>query len=147
MGGKDKDVAGGTIKSIEERCEKQKEAMEKEADDPVLKDQKRMKRAMGLQDAEESESLTHLSTLYSTTLRRFHTHLVRIYSPALNNLARLPSTFSDGTQKEMLGTVWGKLSDGSHLSLAFTSNSINGSLGNLSSASCTAGAFFLLHAT
>lgn len=59
----------------------------------------------------------HLSELYSNSLRRFHTHLVRIYSPAIENLARLPETYRDGTQSRMVGTLWGKLTDGSAFEL------------------------------
>ncbi|ORY69266.1 hypothetical protein BCR35DRAFT_308054 [Leucosporidium creatinivorum] len=63
------------------------------------------------------EHLIPLSSLYSSTLQRFHAHVLRIYTPGLTNLARLPSTFTDGTQQRMLETVWGRLSDGSAFAL------------------------------
>lgn len=64
------------------------------------------------------EKLYSLSDLYSNTLRRLHAHIIRIYSPGLANLARLPSTFTDGTQTRMMETVYGKLTDGSAYKLA-----------------------------
>ena len=60
-----------------------------------------------------SESLTSISSLYSTTLQRFHSHLLRIYSPLITSLTILPKTFQDGTQSELLSTVFGRLTDGS----------------------------------
>jgi uncharacterized membrane protein YgcG len=62
--------------------------------------------------------MVNLSTVYSNSLRRFHTHLHRIYSPVFNNLARLPTTFTDGTQEQMLRTIGTRLTDGSALKLA-----------------------------
>lgn len=62
--------------------------------------------------------------MYTNSLRRFHRHILRIYSPAFKNLARLPSTFTDGTtiydstQGKMVGTIYGKMTDGSGLKLA-----------------------------
>lgn len=60
-----------------------------------------------------TERLISLSDAYSSGLQRLHAHLVRIYSPGLRNLARLPETFTDGTQAQMLETVQGRLTDGS----------------------------------
>lgn len=64
------------------------------------------------------EKLISLSDLYSSNLQAFHRHCLRIYSPLFKNLARLPETFQDGTQKRMLETMWTKLSDGSAYALA-----------------------------
>lgn len=124
------------IAAIEERCAAKHSALEAIEEDPKQRDERRMKRAMGLEDAEEcapcatsplqnladhrarrSESLVHLSELYSTSLRRLHAHVVRIYSPAFANLARLPETFRDGTQARMVETLWGRLTDGSAFAL------------------------------
>jgi hypothetical protein len=67
--------------------------------------------------ASSSERLISLSDAYSSTLQRLHAHLIRIYSPGLRNLARLPETFTDGTQTRMLDTVAGRLTDGSAVRL------------------------------
>lgn len=64
------------------------------------------------------ERLISLSSLYSTSLQRFHTHVLRIYTPLFKNLARLPETFRDGTQLQMANTLWTRLTDGSALALA-----------------------------
>ena len=64
------------------------------------------------------ERLYSLSDVYSNSLRRFHAHIIRIYSPGLANLARLPSTFTDGTQTRMFDTVYERLTDGSAYKLA-----------------------------
>lgn len=64
------------------------------------------------------ERLYSLSDVYSNSLRRLHAHIIRIYSPGLANLARLPSTFTDGTQSRMFDTVYEKLTDGSAYKLA-----------------------------
>ena len=87
-----------------------------------------MSRSAGLHGAPADavcsyERLINISELYSNTLRRFHRHVLRIYSPAFTNLARLPSTFTDGktiydsTQGKMVGHVYTKLTDGSALQL------------------------------
>lgn len=62
--------------------------------------------------------MINLSSLYSNSLRRFHTHLHRIYSPVYKNIVRLPETFRDGTQRQMVDTVYTRLTDGSALKLA-----------------------------
>lgn len=64
------------------------------------------------------EKLIPLSSLYSNSLQRFHAHILRIYTPVFNNLARLPLTFTDGTQTRMIHTCYDKLTDGSAFKLA-----------------------------
>jgi len=63
--------------------------------------------------ARSSETLISLSDAYSSSLQRLHAHLVRIYSPGLKNLARLPAIWTDGTARDMGDTVATRLGDGS----------------------------------
>jgi len=62
---------------------------------------------------DSSENLISLSDAYSSTLQRLHAHLVRIYSPGLRNLARVPEVWTDGTAATMVDTVATRLTDGS----------------------------------
>ncbi|GAA5997369.1 uncharacterized protein JCM10292_000211 [Rhodotorula paludigena] len=100
--------AWDTIRRIEERCEKK--AAERLL--PGKREEAMIRRAMGLEE-ESSEKLISLSDVYSSTLQRLHAHLVRIYSPGLRNLARLPQVWTDGTTTQMLDTVQTRLTDGS----------------------------------
>ncbi|GAA5844987.1 hypothetical protein JCM11251_003172 [Rhodosporidiobolus azoricus] len=102
-----------TIARIEERCEKS----EAQKLLPGKREERIMKRAMGL-DEDESERLISLSTTYTSTISRLHAHILRIYTPGLIQLARLPSTFTDGTQTQMLDTVYTRLTDGSAFKFA-----------------------------
>ncbi|GAA5994666.1 hypothetical protein JCM5350_000370 [Sporobolomyces pararoseus] len=98
------------ISKIEKRIKEQQELN----DTPEKKQERQIKRALKVVDLNEnSESLTSISSLYSTTLQRFHSHLLRIYSPLITSLTILPKTFQDGTQSELLSTVFGRLTDGS----------------------------------
>jgi hypothetical protein len=130
--------AWGTIRRIEERCAK----AEAERMLPGKREENMLRRAMGFEpegcvafvvfvlqalrlndasvvasitrlNARRSERIVSLSDAFSDTLQRFHAHIVRIYSPGLRNLARLPQTFTDGTQAQMLDTVTTRLTDGS----------------------------------
>ncbi|GAA6062292.1 hypothetical protein JCM10212_004380 [Sporobolomyces blumeae] len=103
------------IETIEKRIEKQKE----EDNVPGRKEEKRIKRALGIVDLNESsESLTSLSDLYTTSLQRFHSHILRIYTPLLTSLEKLPQTYTDGTQLDLLKTCWTRVTDGSGFVLA-----------------------------
>ncbi|GAA5866402.1 hypothetical protein JCM1840_001304 [Sporobolomyces johnsonii] len=103
------------IRQIEARCE----AAQQEREQPGRREHEAMKRALGIvEDEQNSERLIHLSTLYSTTLQRLHAHTLRIYTPVFSALARLPSTYTDGTQARMLDTVLTRLTDGSGFALA-----------------------------
>ncbi|TNY18061.1 hypothetical protein DMC30DRAFT_333387, partial [Rhodotorula diobovata] len=97
-----------TIQRIEDRVEKQ------EADKllPGKREERILRRAMGFED-DSSENLISLSDAYSSTLQRLHAHLVRIYSPGLRNLARVPEVWTDGTAATMVDTVATRLTDGS----------------------------------
>ncbi|GAA5922111.1 uncharacterized protein JCM15063_003190 [Sporobolomyces koalae] len=64
-----------------------------------------------------SESLTSLSTLYSTSLQRLHAHVLRIYTPLWTSLTLLPKTYTDGTQLELLSTCYTRLTNGSAFDL------------------------------
>ncbi|GAA5897455.1 hypothetical protein JCM6882_001891 [Rhodosporidiobolus microsporus] len=105
--------AWGTIARIEERCERS----EAQKMLPGKREEQVMRRAMGL-DEDDSERLISLSSAYTSSLSRLHAHIIRIYSPGLNQLARLPSTFTDGTQAQMLDTVYTRLTDGSAFKFA-----------------------------
>ncbi|TKA52738.1 hypothetical protein B0A53_04191 [Rhodotorula sp. CCFEE 5036] len=96
------------LQRIEDRVEK----AEAERALPGKREEELMRRALGF-EPKDSERLISLSDAYSSTLQRLHAHLIRIYSPGLRNLARLPETFTDGTQTRMLDTVAGRLTDGS----------------------------------
>ena len=50
-------------------------------------------------------------------MRRLHLHVLRIYTPGLKNLARLPDIYRDGTATHMLGTLQTKVTDGSAFTL------------------------------
>lgn len=50
-------------------------------------------------------------------MRRLHLHVLRIYTPGLRNLARLPEIYQDGTATQMLGTLQTRLTDGSAFTL------------------------------
>ncbi|GAA5981448.1 hypothetical protein JCM10908_004112 [Rhodotorula pacifica] len=100
------------LKRIEDRVEK----AEAERLQPGKREEEMMRRALGF-EPKDSERLISLSDAYSSGLQRLHAHFVRIYSPGLRNLARLPETFTDGTQKQMLETVTGRLTDGSAFGL------------------------------
>ncbi|GAA5838522.1 hypothetical protein JCM9279_003271 [Rhodotorula babjevae] len=104
--------AWDTMRRIEERVEKQ------EADKllPGKREERMLRRAMGFED-DSSESLISLSDAYSSSLQRLHAHLVRIYSPGLKNLARLPTIWTDGTARDMCDTVTTRLGDGSAFKL------------------------------
>ncbi|GAA5903315.1 hypothetical protein JCM8208_002272 [Rhodotorula glutinis] len=104
--------AWDTMRRIEERVEKQ------EADKllPGKREERMLRRAMGFED-DSSESLISLSDAYSSSLQRLHAHLVRIYSPGLKNLARLPAIWTDGTARDMCDTVTTRLGDGSAFKL------------------------------
>ncbi|GAA6056023.1 hypothetical protein JCM3770_002146 [Rhodotorula araucariae] len=102
-----------TISRIEDRVEK--ERAEKLL--PNKREEAMLRRAMGFDD-ESSESLISLSDAYSNTLQRLHAHTVRIYSPGLKNLARVPQVWTDGTATQMLDTVTTRLTDGSAFKLA-----------------------------
>ncbi|GAA5856327.1 hypothetical protein JCM8547_000869 [Rhodosporidiobolus lusitaniae] len=112
-GEEEKVGAWETIARIEERCERS-EAM---ARPPGKREEQLMRKAMGL-DEDDSERLISLSTLYSVSLQRFHAHILRIYTPFFTQLSRLPQTFTDGTQLQMLETVTTRLTDGSAFTLA-----------------------------
>ncbi|GAA5878199.1 hypothetical protein JCM3774_005840 [Rhodotorula dairenensis] len=100
--------AWGMLKRIEDRVEK----AEAERAQPGKREEELMRRALGF-EPKDSERLISLSDAYSSGLQRLHAHVVRIYSPGVRNLARLPETFTDGTQRQMLDTVAGRLTDGS----------------------------------
>ncbi|BGP21572.1 hypothetical protein JCM10295v2_000447 [Rhodotorula toruloides] len=110
MPGADEERLGawGTIQRIEERCAK----TEAEQMLPGKREEVMLRRAMGF-EPDGTERLVSLSNAFSDSLQRFHAHIVRIYSPGLRNLARLPQTFTDGTQTQMLDTVTTRLTDGS----------------------------------
>ncbi|GAA5896274.1 uncharacterized protein JCM6883_006856 [Sporobolomyces salmoneus] len=98
------------IRTIEKRCQEKKE----EDQLPGKREERQIKKALGVVDLNEnSESLTSLSTLYSTSLQRLHSHVLRIYSPLFTSLSLLPKTYTDGTQSELLSTVYTRLTDGS----------------------------------
>ncbi|GAA5945035.1 hypothetical protein JCM3775_004267 [Rhodotorula graminis] len=104
--------AWDTMRRIEERVAKQ------EADKvlPGKREERMLRRAMGFED-DSSETLISLSDAYSSSLQRLHVHLVRIYSPGLKNLARLPAIWTDGTARDMCDTVTTRLGDGSAFKL------------------------------
>ncbi|BGP44579.1 hypothetical protein JCM10450v2_000393 [Rhodotorula kratochvilovae] len=108
----DRISAWETIRRIEDRVEKQK--AEKLL--PAKREEVILRRAMGFED-DSSESLISLSDAYSNSLQRLHAHIVRIYSPGLKNLARLPQIWTDGTQAQMFETVTTRLTDGSAFTL------------------------------
>ncbi|BGP12527.1 hypothetical protein JCM10213_007629 [Rhodosporidiobolus nylandii] len=112
-GEEEKAGAWDTIGRIEERCER----LEAEKMLPGKREEQLLRRALGL-DEDDSERLISLSDYWSTSLRRLHAHILRIYTPAFTQLARLPSTFTDGTQLQMLDTVTTRLTDGSAYNLA-----------------------------
>ena len=66
---------------------------------------------------EPRERVYPLSALWSDTWRRAHRHILRIYSPVFRNLARLPETYTDGTQERMAKQMYEKFTDGSALRL------------------------------
>lgn len=63
------------------------------------------------------ERLIPLSELWSTSCRRLHLHVMRIYSPGLRNLARLPDIYADGTALRMVEQLKTKATDGSAFTL------------------------------
>ncbi|GAA6006664.1 hypothetical protein JCM10207_005011 [Rhodosporidiobolus poonsookiae] len=107
-GEEEKVGAWDTVARIEARCAK----LEAERALPGKREERMLRRAMGL-DEDDSERLISLSTAYSTSIQRLHAHILRIYTPVFKQLARLPSTFTDGTQLQMLDTVTTRLTDGS----------------------------------
>ncbi|GAA6032019.1 hypothetical protein JCM8097_003390 [Rhodosporidiobolus ruineniae] len=112
-GEEEKAGAWDTIARIEERCEK----LEAQNMLPGKREERLLKKAMGL-DEDDSERLISLSTAYYSSLQRLHAHVLRIYTPAFKQLARLPSTFTDGTQLQMLQTLGTRFTDGSAFNLA-----------------------------
>ncbi|KAM0755434.1 hypothetical protein T439DRAFT_320122 [Meredithblackwellia eburnea MCA 4105] len=101
------------IESIQQRIKENEAAAHKSAKEDY---EERMRKALNGQE-DETETLYHLSASWSNTFTRFENHLVRIYGPGFRALARLPSTFTDGTQSQMLDLVVGKLTDGSAFTL------------------------------
>ncbi|KAK4057646.1 hypothetical protein OIO90_001294 [Microbotryomycetes sp. JL221] len=110
------DMHGGNTKSIDnlyERCVKQR--IERDNN----RKQTKQRQLLGIEDAqgEDYERLISLSSAYTTSLQRFHAHVMRIYGPAIRNLGRLPETFTDGTQKRTFDNCIEKLTDGSAFKL------------------------------
>ena len=123
------------IEAMVERCDKSEKTREEaKVAAGGRRQQAMIRRALGMDEEETCvgllstgcgadaldrryEKLIPLSHLYSHSLQRLHRHVVRIYTPVFKNLARLPETFRDGTQQQMLGTVWTKLTDGSAFKL------------------------------
>ncbi|GAA6014824.1 hypothetical protein JCM11491_002129 [Sporobolomyces phaffii] len=98
------------ITRIETRCRDEQE----QSLLPGKREERQIKKSLGIIDLNQnSESLTSLSALYSTSLQRLHAHVLRIYSPLLTSLSLLPKTYTDGTQTELLSTIFTRLTDGS----------------------------------
>ena len=51
-------------------------------------------------------------------LQRFRAHNIRIFSPGLNNIAKIPTFYTDGTYNRMIGQVWDAVREGKAFDLA-----------------------------